>query len=478
MKVLRGMMYIAAVLCILVPALCRPVAAQQRMNLTDCLEHALQHNPGLKAARYGIEASEKNAIAVHGDGLPSLSASLSSSDIDSLSSRGPTDVDYLEQTSRNFTVQLSQTLYAGFRLVNAEKRARIETKKAIADKNLAALELIYNIQIQFFELMKAKGDLEVAQESVARLEEGVRAAKAYFVRELISRAEVLTARVDLADAKEKLGIARNDVNRKRISLFSFMNMEVTDSVVFDGGMDFFDEDYASDLSRCWQIARENRPDLESLHNQMAMAKKDAEIALGKYAPVVEVNATYRDQEIDYNDKATSAAGEFDRDQRSRYVSAGITINWELFDGGRAFYERQKSNVLARKVEQQIQQTRLQIKEGIRKALFSITEAESRSIAAKTAVAAAQENYQVFKRQLEEGLATVPDLLDAQIRLTRAQGNQTRAIIDYMLGRAELQFMMGERSQLPQQLSENNTRRGPKDFKRVKAAEPNIGYFEK
>jgi len=41
------------------------------------------------------------------------------------------------------------------------------------------------------------------------------------------------------------------------------------------------------------------------------------------------------------------------------------------------------------------------------------------------------------------LSIIPLMLDAKIRLTRAQGNLTQAMLAYMLGRAELQFMMGE-----------------------------------
>jgi outer membrane protein TolC len=49
-----------------------------------------------------------------------------------------------------------------------------------------------------------------------------------------------------------------------------------------------------------------------------------------------------------------------------------------------------------------------------------------------------------ERRLEAGLTTIPMLLDAQIRLARAQGNYTRAMLDYQLGRAELGFMLGNR----------------------------------
>jgi outer membrane protein TolC len=138
------------------------------------------------------------------------------------------------------------------------------------------------------------------------------------------------------------------------------------------------------------------------------------------------------------------SGSVERDQRNRYWSAGVTASWELFDGGRSWYRRKKSLNQVYQVREQIKEIQLFIREGIRKALFSIAEADDRTAAAKVAVTAARENYTMEERRLEAGLTTIPMLLDAQIRLARAQGNYTRAMLDYQLGRAELGFMLGNR----------------------------------
>jgi outer membrane protein TolC len=121
----------------------------------------------------------------------------------------------------------------------------------------------------------------------------------------------------------------------------------------------------------------------------------------------------------------------------------VTASWDLFDGGRAWYSRQKSLNQIYQVREQITQIELEIQEGIRKALFSIAEAKERIQVAATAVAAARETYTMEERRLDAGLTTIPLLLDAQIRLARAQGNQIQAKLDYQLARAELGFMMGE-----------------------------------
>ena len=316
-------------------------------------------------------------------------------------------------------------------------------ERQAADRKLAGLELSYNIQTTFFQLMGANLNVKISEESVRRLEEGVKSASAYLEKSLISYSEVLSAQVDMADAEQRLSKARNDVNRKRVALFSLMNHPISEEVVFEGGTKFFADEYASEFEACWKIAKSNRPDLESLAKQVAMAEKKADIALGSYLPLVKFDLGYQDQNRDYD--ALTGYNQ-DRDQRNRYWTAGVNASWELFDGGRAWYQNQKSSLDAARIKAEIKRIQLAIQEVIRQALFSIAEAEYRTRGALGAVGAAKENYKVESRRLEVGLTTIPLLLDAQIRLTRAQGNYTQALLDYQLGRSELEFMMGEKGE--------------------------------
>jgi outer membrane protein TolC len=421
-----------------------PVSALgQSMSLAQCLEYGYENNPSLKAADFQVAATRENAKAIRADLLPSLSTSYGFSRVESESAKGPTEQDYLDQYARNFSIRMSQLLFAGYRIINTHDKAKLDIERTQADRRLARLELTYNIQTVFFGLMKAKEELRVAEESVERLVQGVQSAQAYFDKQLISRAQVLSAQVDLADAQQQVSIARNEVNRWRISLFSLMNMPIDPQVSFNGALDFFETHDPDDFASCWQTARDNRPDIDSLETQAAMLEKDVKIAGGRYLPQLRLEMGYHDQDRDYDQMAATVSGDIDRDQRNRYWTAGVTASWDLFDGGRAWYSRKKSLNQIYQVREQITQIELEIQEGIRKALFSIAEAKERIHVAGSAVDAARENYAMEERRLDAGLTTIPLLLDAQIRLARAQVNQIQAKLDYQLARAELGFMTGE-----------------------------------
>ncbi len=425
-------------LCAFLPG---SAAAGRTMTLDQCLEQGIKNNTTLQAARYDVTAAAHDIKAARADFLPSLSSGYSVNEIASISAQGPTETDYIDQNVRQFNIKLTQILYSGARIVNTYDKAKIRKKVIEAQTTMDLLEQVYRIETTFYRLMKAKQDVIIRTESVEKLAESVKSARAFFEKELVPYVDVLQARVDLADANENLGIAENDVNRERVALFALMNLSDDPGVVFSGelapvvtGIPAFSPTLAKAL--------EDRPDIESLYLQKQMTRKDADIAMGKYLPSVRLDAGYTDSNRDYDALATSGISRFDRDQRNRYWSAGIYVSWELFDGGRAWYEKEKHKTLEQKITALIDEAENTISSGIRRALLAMTEANKRMEGAAGALEAAEEYYALEERRLNAGISTIPDFLDAQSRLIRARGNYAQAILDFRLAESELKLMTG------------------------------------
>jgi len=411
------------------------------MTLAQCLREGMANNPSLQATRFRTDAANRDVKVARADFFPSLTSSYSVSRINSISAEGPTDVDYVDQDTHAATVKLTQILYAGSRLVNAHDKARILEQAMQAELELARLELGYNIESTFYKVMKARQDVVTATESVTRLRESVRAAESFFQKELVPKVDLLSARVDLADAESQLGVARNNENRQRVALFALMNLPV------DPEMAFIEDEHFMVRQRptfddCYAQALVDRPDMRSLAYQREAAFKQSAIALGKYLPVLRLEAGYYDQDRDYATLGFNGFSSFDRDQTNRYWLAGVTLSWDLFDGGRAWYENEKFDLEGRRFGALLKEAENTIATGIRKALYAMAEAEQRLGGSADALAAATENYAAEQNRLKAGVSTVTALLDAQSRLVRARVNQSNATLDYQLAQSELKFMTG------------------------------------
>jgi len=415
--------------------------AGQPLSLSQCLQTGLENNPALQASRFKTETADRDVKVARADFLPTLNSSYSANRISNISAKGPTDSDYIDKDAHNGIVRLTQILYAGSRISNTHDKAKIIEQAVQAEYQLARLELSYNIETTFYKVMKAKQDVISAQEAVTRLSESVKAAEAFFRRELVPQVDVLKARVDLADADNQLSIAKNNENRQRVALFSLMNLPLDPDTEFSADEALVMAERPT-FETCFDIAVEHRPDLKSLDFQRQAADKQSAISLGKYLPVVKFDAGYYDIDNDYAELGATGLSFYDRDQTNRYWQAGVTVSWDFFDGGRSWFESEKYELETQRFGALLKEARNVIATGIRKALYSIAEAEQRIGASKDALDAARENYTAEDNRLKAGVSTITALLDAQSRLVRAKSNAANATLDYRLAQSELRLMTG------------------------------------
>lgn len=412
------------------------VFAGEIYDLKKCMEKGISDSPSVNASKMMVKSSKRKLNAAFAEFLPSIDAGASAKRLANITSDNSTDDDYLKQNVSNYSVSISQMLYNGSRISNSYKRSKLEKEMMESEKKLTELEVIYNINTAFFELMKARQEETIREERVRNLKENVKMAEAYTEKNFMPLADLLQARVDLEDAVQKRSIARNNVYRKRVELLSIMNMDIDSDIEFAGGLDFYEVNGLG-FNEIWDKAIQNRPDLESLRKQIDMADKGASIEAGAFLPSVKFNAGYYYNNKDYDEDKNK------RDQLDRYWSASVSVNLNLFDGGRSWNlrkhylnEKDKYNFL-------LEERKNNIRTGIKKALFSISEAKHRVKAAKEAKKSAIEYVNMEKSRFNADISTLTDLLEAEEKLTRAESNFINAKLDYQLAIAELKLMSGD-----------------------------------
>ncbi len=417
--------------------------AGNRMGLDQCIAIGVENNPKLQAAKADITSAEYGIKSVRADFFPSLFSGTSITQLISRESKGPSDADYMDQVISSSHVKLSQTLLGGFRIIGAYKRAKEYKQYIEAQAAMKKLELVYDIKSRFYILMKAKEDVVAQGESVSQLTESLNAAKAFFEKELVPYVDVLQAQVDLADAQDRLGIARNNIRRERALLFSLMNLPEDENIIFYSPTTAKCFEYSPDFQTILAQALASRPDIKALSHQLNIARRDVKNSFGKYLPTVRLEGGYYDHKRNYEKLGKSFNRTYDRDQHNEYWSWGVNASWTFFDGGRAWYERRQHQTQAMKIQHLLDDAKSTIATGIKRALLAMGEAQQRMKTSQTSLEAAREYYKGEEKRLKAGISTIPALLTAHDRLTRAKGNTNRARLDYQLACAQLELMLGK-----------------------------------
>lgn len=415
---------------------CTTVWAQNRFTLEQAVEHAKKNSLALSIADYGIEAENMNVKSARAQFLPSLVTQYSYTQLNSDRIKGPADKDYLDQKRDFFSVKLTQPLYSGGQLISGLRQKKAQKRIYEAQKQFEEISIVHKIKTLFFQLMKSKEDVSVARDTVLRLASNHNATQAYFDREMVPLVSVLESRVALSRARQELRQAENLVKKDRSNLMTELTLPLTDPVTFVGVLEEpLPAVDVSDIKLLWEKACRTRPDIIALEREKEVNKEMAKSSAGQYLPSVSLDGGYYVSKRDY--KISN-----DSDQTNQYWQAGVLVSWNLFDGGSAWYQRQKYHIEIKKLDAEIQATRNTLKSSIQRAVLQLKDAHRRISTAKGIIEVAHENYEMEKKYFEKGLSTTPKLLDAQARLSQAQGDYNNAIFDYRLSMADLDFLMG------------------------------------
>lgn len=426
---------------LLVPA---PSRAGEIFTLEKSIQYALVHSPVLKSARIQVDQADVQIKSERGRFLPAVSLGYSYSKIYSIDAEGPTDEDYLDQNRGTVSCSVIQSLFSGFENKNRYQRAKLGKEYQEAQVAVQQLDLVYRVQSVFLELLKLRYDIDNITRRLDGLEADLKMAKAYSERNLAPYVYVLQAEADLENARQERLQNQTAINRRiaRLNVLLGLSPDPEDPVAYHGRLQAFQP--ARDLNACLAYALKNRLEFSLLALQRRMAEKDMAISMGAYYPKVNIEAGFYDTDRRYDEDSINAWGlPTDIDQKNTYWMAGITVNWNLFDGGSAYYGKKRYYLELKRLEEDVTQLTREVNEDVSTAHRALSDARKRITFSEKAILAAREAYQREQKRLEARIGTTPQVLDARARLARAESEESQALLDYQLARVELDRAMGK-----------------------------------
>ncbi|MCF8106669.1 MAG: TolC family protein [Desulfohalobiaceae bacterium] len=415
----------------------------ESLTMVESVRYGLNNNPNIRAAEFEIKKSASDIGQARSQFLPRLTSSGEIQKLESISAEGPTQEEAISQNFSSLAIQVVQPLFAGLSNLNSYQKAKMQKELSRQEKDRRELRLILDIQTNFLKLLKAREDVETLAKTVRRLEVNVESAQAYQRQELVPYYQVLQAEVELADAQQELSQARNSVAKLGFTLNSLLNIPVGSDTRYQGRLADFERDFSYSYEQALSRALKKRPEMQSARLQVDIALEQMDVERGKFFPRLDLVGGYTITDRDFSETGTNIVGEaVERDQRNEYWSVGIRLNWDLFSGASKIHQYQKVGYELRRMRSKVQDIENQINNQVRSSHISFQEAKERIVSTRKAVQAAREGFARAEKNLQLGLGTIPELLDAQARLRRAEGNWNKARGDQLLAKAQLYFSMG------------------------------------
>jgi outer membrane protein TolC len=328
-----------------------------------------------------------------------------------------------------YDIRLSGSLnlfdFSSIRRYQAE-RAAVQAAKA--DAQGTKDQVADQVARAYMTVIRAEAGLEAAQTNVKLSEELLRLAQNQKTAGTGTGIEVVRAQSQLANDRQALEIARNDVDRDRLNLLRLMGVRLDGTVELSDRMTYTPIEVVSP-EQGWKTAQDNRADLKAQQERENSARLSYSATKWESAPSIGASGDY----------GTIGA---QTDHLLPTHTAQIALRVPIFDGGRRQARRAES--LAEYHQEQIRarDLRQQAELEIRQALDAIRSAQAEVAAAEEGLKLADQELAQARRRYQAGVTTSVEVTDAQARLERARQNQVNALFNYNIARVDLSSATG------------------------------------
>jgi outer membrane protein TolC len=449
--------------CRLLSALClacvvaRPLVAQtatiRSLSLDQAVDRAIDAGDEVAIARAGIARAEGNQQIAASGFLPQINASLSynrtlisqfssvtggddAPEGDTSGGEMPSglssvleNLPFGQANQWTLGVTLSQTVFAGGRLIAMRSAADARRRSAEIELTSAQAQLVLNVAQSYFDALLADQMVSIVDSAYAQSDLVLRHTELAFKLGQKSEFEMLRARV-ARDNQAPQQIQRRverDAAYDRIRLL--LNIPLQDSLVLTSNVD---EPLARFLSASDTSADVRAPVRQAGENVEA-SRAQLEIAESERWPFVSIVS--RLSPVAYPKTILPAPDDFRTDW-----TVGFNVSIPLFTGWRIGGNEQVARAGIDEAEARLRQAREAASLEARGAQRDLSQSQAMLDATSGTVEQARRAYQIATIRFREGIATQVDLSDARLLLEQALANRARAQRNVHVARVRLALL--------------------------------------
>ena len=413
--------------------------AQELLTKENAVNLALENNYGIKIAKNNVKIAENNASILNSGYLPKLTANAGANYNNNnleltLLDGNSTKTNNAVSKTYNASVGLNYTLFDGFgRAYNYKK-----LKETYNLSELEAQTIIENSLLQIFssyyEVARLTEETNNILESLEISKQRLTRATYSFEYGQTTKLQLLNAEVDVNnDSIRYFNTQRLLANSKR-DLNLLLGRPVTTDFSIETDITF---NAIFEFQTLFEKAKIKNVEIQKMNKNIELNKYDLKINKSDLLPILNINSSYG-----FNKSENVASINF-AEQLSKGLNAGISLNWNLFDGGTTKTRIQNSKIYGDNLAIQKDQVLNELERSVANALeiynnsLFILQAEEKNVETN------KRNFSRTEEQFKLGQITSIEFRQAQINLFNAQLNLNQAKYDAKNAELKLFQLSGE-----------------------------------
>ena len=399
-------------------------AGPEVLSLERALAIAMHQQPSLQQSRAQLEAAQGRVDLARVAARPTIaldaSAGVSSGTTVTAGNGTGTgtraNADFFSHTeSTGLGAQANWRIY-DFGQTSANIRAaELSAEATAATVNTTTLDIRTNVEVAYLTAV-ADRKLVLVAESTVKSEEGhLDQARRFVAAQAHDPIEVAQAQARLANARSAKAQSQSNEAIALANLRSAIGwVDPANSPTVAPNWPVPPESDPAPLTALVDTARKSRPEIAQLDKQLEAAGASLDAAHAERRPVLSAAA---------QTQWSPGTGNWSPDPT---WSAGLSLTWSLFDGGRAKADIRIANANVLSASATRDALLVTLTSQLDAARAQIVANRANVAASTEAVTAARAQLQLAEARYTQGLGSQIELTDAQTAVTTAQGNLVQA----------------------------------------------------
>lgn len=282
----------------------------------------------------------------------------------------------------------------------------------------------------YYSLIMYRNKTAVAEQTVKDYQGHLDNVTAQYNVGLVSNSDVLGADTSLADAQTDLVKVMNAAELAEASLNKIIAYPVQTAITTaEESLQY--KPYDVSLEQAKAYAMLHRSALVESAMAVKAAEENLKSAKSGYLPTIDIEA---------GRGYTDPNGYFGTDVKSWHVGASAT--WKLWDGGATQNKIKGAYADLEKAKEANLATVDKVNLAVQEAYLNLRTAEQTIQSTQTAVNEGQENFRIASLRYRAGVGTNLDVLDAELKLTKARNTYVDALYNYNVSISALEQATG------------------------------------
>ena len=418
------------------------ISFSQSYTLEQVIKIALENKEALKASALELQSSKQDIRSSYSGILPSIRASVSSSEskfpqqsfgFNQSSGELLSDVSSITTGSSNLSI--AQNIYDGGIWWNNIRLAKNNYRISEQFDRQLITNIIRNVHYAYFNYLKALQLLDVARSNLMSSQQQLT-----FVQQQYDLGSA--KKTDLLKAEVRFGQARIDVITNDASAKSAYRSLKNSMGIINSDQDFSIEEVQKPLEIVpefetgFQLLQKHNPSIKAKQYQIVAAELGEKIAKGSRMPVVSLSASALGSSDNIADAISNNFGDKQR------TNASLSISIPLYTGSSISTRIQKAKIAVNKQESEYLTQLEDISVQLQDLIDQLNNYVEIIPINETVLESAEEDLKLSQVRYTQGSTTILEVLNAQVSVVQARSSLVRSKYDAFIQQVNLKALLG------------------------------------